>query len=679
MAARNPVLRVEDLTTEFMTDAGPITAVQDVSFDLYQGERLGIVGESGSGKSVTALSIMGLLERNGRIDRGSIRLNGRELTAVSPDELNDIRGEEIAMILQDPMTALTPTLSAGTQIVETVLEHDDVSRTAARDRAIELLEQVRIPNPETVMHSYPNELSGGQRQRVLIAIAISCSPDVLVADEPTTALDVTIQAQILDLLQELVENRDMALIHITHDLGVVSEMTDRVAVMYASRFVEIGPTRELFVQPRHPYTAGLLRATPRKTDTEPELLPGTVPDPQNRPTGCNYAARCPHATEACREDDPPLVAAEDGRPVACVRTDELGYLPAAPTADPTETATEPAGSGGDPLLEAIGLMKEFTAAESILDRVLPGGDPPIKAVDGVDVSLGAEETVGLVGESGSGKTTLGRLLISLTDRTAGEILFDGEPLDSLSSDELRSRVQFVFQDPNSSLNPRQTIRDILGHAVRHHGTHDGDVDATVRSLLEEVGLEPNLVDSYPFELSGGQRQRIGIARALSVDPDVLIADEPTSALDVSVQGQILALLERIKRERGLAMLFVSHDLSVVRHISDRIAVMYLGEIVETGRTEQVFREPKHPYTEALLSAIPRIDPRKTADRIILDGEVPDPGRPPTGCNFVTRCPHAMSECAERDPALDAVDGAEDGERRSACFLHHDTEKPASRE
>jgi peptide/nickel transport system ATP-binding protein len=678
MASR-PALRVEDLTTEFVTESGTITAIEEVSFDLHSGERLGIVGESGSGKSVMALSIMGLLEQNGRIRTGSIEVGGRDITSLSDEEMRQVRGDEVVMILQDPMTALTPTLTVGTQIVETLREHRAVGATQARERAIELLDRVRIPNPGSVVDSYPDELSGGQRQRALIAIALACSPDILIADEPTTALDVTIQAQILDLLDELVDERDMSLLYITHDLGVISEMTDRVGVMYAGRMVESGRTGEVFGEPRHPYTAGLLRSTIRNADTEPEVLPGSVPSPSSRPQGCNYASRCAHATDDCLEADPPLEPTPEGRPVACVRTNDLGRLDPTPENDAQATSTEAPDRDDDPMIQASGVRKEFAPSASLLDRALPGGDAPVKAVDGVDMSLYPRETVGLVGESGSGKTTLGRVLIALTERTDGEVRFDGRPLSSIPESELRSRVQFVFQDPNSSLNPRQTIQDIIGHGIRRHGTHDGDIRARIRVLLEEVGLESEVLTSYPFELSGGQRQRVGIARALSVNPDILIADEPTSALDVSVQGQILALLERIKQDRNLSMLFISHDLSVIRHISDQIAVMYLGEVVETGRTEAVFRDPRHPYTEALLSAVPRIDPGERTDRILVSGEVPDPKYPPEGCNFVTRCPKAMPECVERDPALVALDGNGSSGRCTSCFLHHDVEKSDGRD
>lgn len=658
---REPLLSVDGLTTEFATTEGSIRAIEDVSFDLEGGEKLGIVGESGSGKSVTARSIMRLLDDNGRIAEGSVKLSGRELTELSESGLTDVRGTEIAMIFQDPMSALTPVLTVGRQITETILEHRDVTKAEARQEAIDLLDRVRMPDPESVIDSYPHELSGGQRQRVLIAIAISCDPDVLIADEPTTALDVTIEAQILELIEELVNEREMSLLQITHDLGVVAEICDHVAVMYSGRIVEQGGVEDVFVEPRHPYTAGLLRSTPRIADVEPELLPGNVPEPDERPTGCNFAPRCPHATDECRKDDPALYS-EQGRQVACVRSHEIGVLEPIPDA---ERRTESVREAGSPVLETQNLRKEFSSTDSLIDRLLPGGEPPVQAVDDVDISLAGGETLGLVGESGSGKTTLGRLLLELTDRTAGQIQFDGRPLENVPEQELRGRVQFVFQDPDSSLNPRQTIGTILGYAVKKHDP-EADVDERIAELLTEVGLDPDSRHDYPHQLSGGQKQRVGVARALAVDPDVIVADEPTSALDVSVQGQLLDLLEEVKQDHGLSMVFISHDLSVIRHVADRVAVMYLGRIVEVADVETLFDSPRHPYTEALLSAVPNPDPRTVTDRVVLDGEVPDPKRPPEGCNFASRCPEVMDECRSCDPAL-----VSDEEGSVACLLHND--------
>lgn len=658
-------LEVTELTTEFATAAGGITAIEDVSFTVESGEKLGIVGESGSGKSVTARSIIQLLGSNGRIRSGDVRLDGDDLTARSESEMTSIRGNRIAMVFQDPMTSLTPVLKVGTQIVETIEAHQNLSGAEAKQNAIELLDRVRIPNPESVFESYPHELSGGQRQRVLIAVAISCEPDILIADEPTTALDVTIEAQILDLLDDLVTEEDMGLILITHDLGVVAETCERVAVMYSGRIVERGPIEELFAAPRHPYTSGLLLSMPRLSSTRPEPLDGRVPDPLQRPKGCNFAPRCEHATEDCRVEEPSLEPVDAGSSdtlAACIRTHDIGRLP---TDQPPKERSKRALSTRE-LLEGKNLRKEFVESSSMLDKLLPGGSPPVKAVDGVDITIHEGETLGLVGESGSGKTTLGRLLIGLTDRTNGGISFEGEPLDAYDTVTKSRRLQFIFQDPNSSLNPRHTIKQILRYAIEKHDESDEPTISRIDALLEEVGLDPGVKHSYPHELSGGQKQRVGIARALSTDPDVLIADEPTSALDVSVQAQILELLEDLQESRRLSVLFISHDLSVINLICDRVAVMYLGRIVEIGSTKDLFEDPHHPYTESLLSAIPDPDPSAgEKDRILLEGEIPDPREPPEGCNFCTRCPEVMEECYTVDPEIDRLDD----DRAVACHLY----------
>ncbi|WP_439028374.1 ABC transporter ATP-binding protein [Haloarchaeobius sp. DT45] len=691
----NDLLSLSDLRTQFRTERGTVKAVDGVDLTIREGETVGLVGESGSGKSVTALSAMQLVDDPGEVVGGEVtfedpdlaqRLSDKygakadafvsdgvvDLTAAPENVLRDIRGGEMSMIFQDPMTSLNPAMTVGEQVAESLNLHryggkrKDNWLNAVRevfpgndldddvvDDVVDILDAVGIPEPESRVNEHPHEFSGGMRQRVLIAIALACRPQLLIADEPTTALDVTIQAQILDLINDLQDDFGMSVLFITHDLGVVAETCDRVAVMYAGEIVEEGPVDEIFHNPSHPYTYALLESIPREDSERLTPIEGNVPDLIDMPTGCNFADRCPWAHDACRGQEIPFKqhsgSGVDHR-AKCVldEFDESEYL-----ADYESVAATQQTFEGEPLLEVDDLHKHFSRADDLLDRWLANEPQSVKAVDGVDLDIYEGETLGLVGESGCGKSTTGRSILRLVEPTDGTVVFAGQDLTSLDGDELRRKrrdMQMIFQDPLSSLDPRMTVGQTIMEPLKIHGLPEDTGGKSPREarkervveLMEAVGLEPAQYDRYPHEMSGGQRQRVGIARALAVDPDFIVADEPVSALDVSVQAQILNLLEDLQEEFGLTYLFIAHDLSVVRHISDRVAVMYLGKVVETAETAELFEDPQHPYTEALLSSIPRPDPRAdTDDRIILEGDVPSPIDPPSGCSFRTRCPKVI--------------------------------------
>ena len=595
-----------------------------------------------------------------------------DLTAAPEDAMRDVRGGEMSMIFQDPMTSLNPALTIGEQVAESLRLHrygkkrsdswlnglrEALSRGDTDERVVEdtveILDAVGIPEPETRLDEYPHEFSGGMRQRVLIAIALACRPQLLIADEPTTALDVTIQAQILDLINDLQDDLGMSVLFITHDLGVVAETCDRVAVMYAGEIVEEGPVDEIFHDPSHPYTYALLESIPREDTERLHPIEGNVPDLIDLPDGCHFADRCPWAVDECREGEIPYLdhGGEDVEHRSKCIMDDFDTTDYAADADGVTAASET--FTGDPIVEVDGLQKYFSRADGWLDRWLADEPQTVKAVDGVDLEIYEGETLGLVGESGCGKSTTGRSILRLLEPTDGNVVFAGDDVSSLDDDALRAKrtdMQMIFQDPLSSLDPRQTIGKTILEPLQIHDLPEDSGEQSARQarrdrvveLMEAVGLEPAQYDRYPHELSGGQRQRVGIARALAVDPDFIVADEPVSALDVSVQAQILNLMEDLQDEFDLTYLFIAHDLSVVRHICDRVAVMYLGKVVETAPTNQLFADPKHPYTEALLSSIPEPDPRVGDEgRIILEGDVPSPIDPPSGCRFRTRCPSVI--------------------------------------
>jgi peptide/nickel transport system ATP-binding protein len=659
-----PLLQVSDLRTWFLTDAGAVRAVDGVSFHVAAGETLGIVGESGSGKSITAKSVIRLLEEPARIVTGEIRFRGRNIVTLDRNELRKVRGGEIAMVFQDPMTSLNPVLRIARQLIETMVAHGRFTAKTALERAVKLLGRMGINAPERAVASYPHQFSGGMRQRVMLAMGFSNEPTLLIADEPTTALDVTIQAQILDLLRELNSDFGAAIILISHDLGVIANICRRIVVMYAGEIVEESPTERLLTDPQHPYTWALLNAVPRldRDASEKRLITieGTPPDPLNWPEGCRFRARCPFAQDRCVEH-PKLLPAGDGRMSRCWVTQGGTALPRAgqrsqsAAARPRDVAYQASMQRKDGvLLELRDVVKHFPLPKDGLferRRVL-------RAVDGVDLAVNRGETVGLVGESGCGKSTLARLIVRIHEPTAGTINFAGQDItnaDQKTIRPLRRRLQMIFQDPYASLNPRMSVSEILAGPLRFHRITSGEAETTarVRELLDVVGLPAQSIDRFPHEFSGGQRQRISIARALAVSPDFIVADEPISALDVNIQAQIINLMIDLQERFALTYLFIAHDLAVVRHVSDRIVVLYLGKVMEVAPAAALFAAPLHPYTKSLISAAPIPDPvaERARARLRLSGEPPSAIDPPSGCRFRTRCPIATERCAAETPAL----------------------------
>jgi peptide/nickel transport system ATP-binding protein len=643
------VLAAQGLKTWLDASDGVVRALDGVDLEIARGETFAIVGESGCGKSMTALTLARLLPENGRIVAGSVRLDGVELLELPEARMRDVRGRRIAMIFQEPATSLNPVLTVGRQIGEVLERHTALRGRAARERTLELLDQVGIADGTRRVDEYPFQLSGGMKQRVMIALALAAEPDLLIADEPTTALDVTIQAQVLDLLRALQATRRMSILLITHDLGVVAGMAHRVAVMYAGELVEVAERKRFFRTPQHPYSIKLFAALPGpdKRGGELDVIPGQVPPLSAQFQGCRFADRCEHAFDRCRSEAPPWSRVAEGHLVRChlrehepapVLVDEVRVRSGSP-----ETP-----EGLEPLLDARGLAVHFPIRRGILKRRVGY----VRAVDGVSFAIAAGRTLALVGESGCGKTTVGKSVLQLIRPTGGEVMFDGVELTRLRGNALRRRradLQIVFQDPYASLNPRMRVQDILLEGMTALGVLADRAarERRVGELLAQVGLPVEALARYPHEFSGGQRQRIAIARALSVNPRLVVCDEPTSALDVSVQAQILNLLKRLQRELGVAYLFITHNLGVVSYVADEVAVMYLGRIVEHGTVEEVLADPKHPYTQALLDAVPTLEGGR--EQLHVKGELPSPVAPPAGCHFHPRCPHATVQCRMEYP------------------------------
>lgn len=658
------ILEISNLRTSFFSDQGELKAVDEVSFAAYAGKTLGIVGESGCGKSVTSLSIMRLIPfPQGKIIGGQILYRQRNLLELKPAEMRGIRGNEISMIFQEPMTSLNPVFSVGDQISEIIRLHQGLSKKESLNRSIEVLKWVGIPAPEKRVHDYPHHLSGGMRQRVMIAMALSCNPRVLIADEPTTALDVTIQAQILELLSELKEKMGMAVILITHDLGVVAEMADEVVVMYAGRIVEQGSVRDIFSNPKMPYTKGLLNSIPtlkkdRNGSQKNRLvaIPGIVPNLLQLPIGCRFQERCSYIDLICCNKEPDLrlvlSSSEIEHKFRCARDISFNTEKEILNFSQPSSGDQSQILSAEVLLSVRNLSKEYLVQGSLFGKK----EGTVRAVSEVSFDIRRGETLGLVGESGCGKSTLGRCLLRLIEPTSGQIIFQGQDMTQLNLKKIRNfrrHMQIIFQDPYASLNPRMTVEAILSEPLDIHHLYQSKQEKfkKIYKLLDLCGLRREVLSRYPHEFSGGQRQRVCIARALAVEPEFIVCDEPVSALDVSIQAQIVNLMQDLQEELKLTYLFISHDLKIIEHISSRVAVMYLGKIVEMASVEDLYRDSKHPYTKALMSSIPVSDPNLRKQRVILKGDLPSPLSPPSGCSFHPRCPMAQKDCQTIAPIL----------------------------
>ena len=667
-----PLLQIKDLHTDIEVRNGVVRALSGVDLHVNPGETLGIVGESGSGKTMTALSLMGLLPQGGKVSSGSIILDGQDLTQLPLKEKRKLRGTKVGMIFQDPLTSLNPTMKIGLQVCEPLRVHEKLSKREALARAVEILKRVGMPRPEVVINNYPHQLSGGMRQRVMIAMALVCKPRILIADEPTTALDVTTQMQILDLIDELRDEYKMGVILITHDLGVVAGHTDRVAVMYAGRIVETAPTKTLFTEPKHRYTSSLMAALPERAlaaGTKLFSIPGAPPSLTNLPVGCRFAARCLWATDECRAGYPDL-SGDDTHTFSCFHPVQEGdESPAVlqgklDSTKAEETSSDAPQISHDVLLDVKEASREYESAGSGFFKREKG---VVSAVDRVSITVKKGETYGLVGESGCGKSTVGRLIAGLEPPSGGAIELDGRDLATLKGRDavrIHRDVQMMFQDSYAAMDPRMRIDQILAEPMSIQKTGNArQIAERIMEILEQVGLTEEVLDRYPHEFSGGQLQRLGFARSLTLAPDLIVADEPVSALDVSVQAQVLNLMKDLQHELGLSYLFISHDLAVVQYMADRIGVMYLGRIVEEGPAHEVVKNPKHPYTKALIDSIPVPDPEFKHDEsaIKLTGEPPSAVNPPEGCRFRPRCPFAGEECKVQPMLTDET-------HRVAC--HH---------
>ncbi len=655
--ATEMLLRVEGLAVTFYTPRGTVRAVRDASLQVRRGELVGLVGESGCGKSTLAFAVMGYLPGTAEVG-GSILFEGRDITQLQPSELRELRGNRIAMVYQDPSTSLNPTMKVGAQIEEVVREHLRFDAATARERTKELLESVGLPDPARVGQSYPHQLSGGQQQRIVIAMALACDPDLLLMDEPTTGLDVTTEATILDLIASLKDRVNAGILYVTHNLGVLARVADRVVVMYAGQTVEEAPVRDLFKDPRHPYTIGLLSCVPTppgegEAATKLQSIPGTVYAAREvTPEACLFADRCPMAQDRCREEAPVMFDTNEGHQSRCffwneVRPEIWGE------AELREVAHKGNGEQVKPVLAVKGLRRFYGRWERKYLFFGPRVRPPVRAVEDVDFDVGVGKSLGIVGESGSGKTTVAQAIVGLVPRDRGDLDLNGESLAAAVEDrslDQKAAMRMVFQNPTSSLNPKLPVRHAILRALRKFtGLDRRERRERAEELLEAVGLDSSYLNRRPSELSGGQQQRVALAGAFAGDPTLIAADEPVSALDVSIQAQVLNLLADHQRDQNTAHIFISHDLGVIRYVSDDILVLYAGHVAESGPAEAVLNAPSHPYTEALLSAAPIPDPDADQTRIRLSGTVPTQREQFTGCFFAGRCPRKIGPICDNTP------------------------------
>ena len=651
------LVEIRNLNVAFSTMRGDVLALRDINLDVPKGKIVGIVGESGSGKSTIIWAMMQLLSENGRVAGGEIRFDGENLLSLDPGQLRAFRGAQASIVFQDPMTSQIPVKSYLQQMLDIAYRRTDRSRTEKIAHAIDMLRRVGIPDPEQRLSQFPHQFSGGMRQRAGIAMALLMHPQLLIADEPTTALDVTMEAQVIHLLRELQREFDTTMMVVSHNLGLVAELCDEIVVMYAGEVVEQGDIRAVFANPQHPYTKALIECDPARVLERSRILPtipGELPDLRRPPQACIFVARCPHAFDRCHAEKPPSYGAGPGHDARCHLL--AADAPAAAVSVPAQPAAPEAVADADtaePLITVRDLCVSYEGRGGLV-ALLPGKKPrSIDVLIGIDLDLRAGETLGLVGESGSGKTTLGRSILGLVPARSGSVKLKDRDLTGLSESQfrpLRQNMAMMFQDPIGSLSPRQNVKSLILEPFDVHRAQQGDRDELAAKLADMVNLPRDLLSRYPHQLSGGQARRVGVARALALEPDLIIADEPTAGLDVSVQGDVLNLMRRLQVEHGLTYLIISHNLPVVRHISDRLAIMYLGRIVEQGDCEAIFNRPAHPYTEALVNGIPRPDPTQRRQLVSIEGEVPSVARRPDGCEFHARCRYATDLCRAEMPA-----------------------------